>query len=366
MAITIEKIETIPLSIPFTHAGPPTGFGGTIWTKANFLLLRLTASDGVVGYGEAFGYNIIPATRTTLEQVISPLVLGKSCEDIGALMSSLERPLHLFGRSGPVQYALSGLDIALWDMAGKRAGLSVARMLGGGSREQAPAYTSLLRIGERKALQAVCDIMTGRGFSAVKLHEIEPALAVAAREALGPDADLMLDVNCAWDVNAAREAARQLIPAELTWLEEPVWPPENLDGLDQIANIGPAIAAGENVANPISFVGLAHTDGLTYLQPSVTKTGGISALMQIGHLAALQGKQLAPHSPYFGPGYLATLQLASIFPAIRWVEFFGMDLAKPIFGGAEMPDKNGMIAIPTGPGLGLDPDPDVIREFQVD
>ena len=185
MASTIESIDTITLAIPFTHPGPPTGFGGTIWTKASYLLMRVTTSDGIVGWGEAFGYNAIPATRAAISEIVAPLAIGKDTTDIGALMQSLERPLHLFGRSGPVQYALSGLDIALWDIAGKRAGCSVAKLLGGGGRKTAPAYTSLLRAGDTAALTTVCEAVAQQGFDAVKLHEVEPALAVLAREILG-------------------------------------------------------------------------------------------------------------------------------------------------------------------------------------
>lgn len=363
MTSTIDSIETITLAIPFSHPGPPTGFGGTIWTKATYLLVRVTTSDGIVGWGEAFGYNAIPATRSALEQIVAPLALGKETTDIGALMRALERPLHLFGRSGPVQYALSGLDIALWDIAGKRAGCSVAQLLGGGGRKSAPAYTSLLRAGDAAALKTVCEAVARQGFDAVKLHETDPALAVLAREVLGPDTALMLDVNCAWDVLAAQEAARQLIPANLTWLEEPVWPPEDLAGMNRLAGIGPPLAAGENIANAISFVAPIESSGLDYLQPSVTKVGGISAFMQVGQAVRLAGKRLAPHSPYFGPGYLATLQMASVFPEIHWVEHFGMTLEAPVFGGAETPDDHGVITLPSGPGLGFDPDPSVLKAF---
>ena len=363
MTPTIERIEAIPVSIPFTHQGPPTGFGGTVWTHANFLLVRVTASDGVVGWGEAFGYNVIPATRKVLEDIVAPMAIGKSCNAIAGVMGELERPLHLFGRSGPVQYALSGLDIALWDIAGKRAGMSVAQLLGTSGRTQVPAYTSLLRIGDPKLLREVCESVLGEGFRAVKLHENIPALAVAAREALGPDIDLMLDVNCAWDAQAAREAARALQPAQLTWLEEPIWPPEDMQGMNLLAREGIDLAAGENVANPMSFNALVDAPGMTYLQPSVTKVGGISAFVEVAHLAKLRGKQLAPHSPYFGPGYLASLQMAAVFPQIRWLEVFAMTLERPIFGGAELPDAQAMITLPTGPGLGMDPDPEVLRAF---
>lgn len=363
---TIAHIETIPLTIPFGHDGPPAGFGGNIWTSAGYLLVKVTDSDGTVGYGEAFGYNAIPASEAALHRTVAPLALGRPCGDIGALMEALEKPLHIFGRSGPVVYALSGLEIALWDIAGKRAGLSLARLLGGGTRRRVPAYTSLLKAGERHALQTVCDGQRQAGFDAVKLHETDPAMALAARESLGPDVALMMDVNCAWDLTAACEAARRLRPAALTWLEEPVWPPEDLCALTRIANRvdDVPLAAGENAPNPAAFAALADTPGLTYLQPSVTKVGGISAFLRVAHLAASRGKRLAPHSPYFGPGLLATLQLASLLPAIRWIEYFAIRLERPIFGGAELPDGDGVMTVPDGPGLGLDPDPAVLREFR--
>ncbi|SLN77810.1 mandelate racemase/muconate lactonizing enzyme family protein [Oceanibacterium hippocampi] len=361
---TVEKIEAIQLDIPFSQYGPPAGFGGTNWTTANYLIVAVTASDGIVGYGEAFGYNAIPATRAALEKTVAPLLLGKPCENIGACMAALEKPLHIFGRSGPVQYALSGLDIALWDMAGKRAGISVARMLGHGGRGGVRAYASLLKAGEAKPLQKVCVALAEEGHTAIKLHETEPGLAIAAREALGPAADLMLDVNCAWDVPGAREAAGRLVPARLKWLEEPVWPPENVAGLLQVSGIGPEIAAGENCANAVAFDELASSAALAYLQPSVTKVGGISAFLRIGHLAAVRGKRLAPHSPYFGPGLLATLQMAAVFADIEMVEYFGVRLEAPIFGGIELPDDRGILAIPDGPGLGADPDPDVMRRYR--
>jgi L-alanine-DL-glutamate epimerase-like enolase superfamily enzyme len=132
----ITGLEAIRLAIPFTHDGPDSGFGGSAWTKLECLLVRVSTDAGLTGWGEAFGYGAIPGTRALLEETIRPIVVGKPADDIAGLVGGLKRTLHVFGRSGPMQYALSGLDIALWDLAGKAAGLP------SGGCSAAPRYTT--------------------------------------------------------------------------------------------------------------------------------------------------------------------------------------------------------------------------------
>jgi len=363
----ITDIAAIPAAIPFEHDGPPTGFGGTTWHTLSYLLVKVRTEDGLVGWGEAFGYNIIPATIAALTHNVKPLALGRDARDIAGLMESLKKPLHLFGRGGPVQYALSGLDIALWDLAGKRAGLPLAQLLGGGSRSAITAYNSLLRLNDPQVVSRACAISLERGFRRIKLHEVTVEAVAAARQAIGPDVDLMVDVNCAWPASEAVEMARRLQPYRLKWLEEPVWPPEDLQGLQRIrAATDVPIAVGENVANLWQFRGVADCDAVDYLQPSVTKVGGISEFCQVATLAELSGKRLAPHSPYFGPGLLATLQLASRYPALTGgIECFGVRLEASLFGEYGVPRPDGTLAVPTGPGLGCDPDPALVERYRV-
>ena len=132
--------------------------------------------------------------------------------NILGLMDRLGRTLHLMGRSGPVQYALGGLDIALWDIAGKRAGLPVHRLLGGAGRSSIPAYASLFRINDYSTVRKVCEGLAEEGYTAIKLHEIDPVSTLWAREGAGPNVDLMMDVNCPWDLIEAQEAAAIMLP----------------------------------------------------------------------------------------------------------------------------------------------------------
>lgn len=363
----ITDIEAIPVAIPFEHDGPPTGFGGATWHKMNYLLVKVSTDDGLVGWGEAFGYNIIPATIAALVNNVRPLALGRDASDIAGLLDALKKPLHLFGRSGPVQYALSGLDIALWDLAGKRAGTSVAALLGGASRDRITAYNSLMRLNDPETVARACHISVERGFRRIKLHEVTVEAVAAARKAIGPELDLMVDVNCAWPATEAVEMARRMQPFHLKWLEEPVWPPEDLAGLSRIAAaVDVPLSIGENVANAWQFRQVAECAAVTYMQPSVTKVGGISEFVQIATLAELAGKRLAPHSPYFGPGLLATLQLAARYPALTGgIECFGVRLEASLFGEYGVPQADGTLLVPPGPGLGCDPDPALVERYRL-
>ena len=362
----ITRVETIVLQVPFTHDGPPTGFGGTVWTTMDVLVLRVGTDEGLSGHGEAFGYGMLPAVRAALDTLVAPLVLGRDSSRVRALTGEVTRTLHLFGRGGPVLFAVSALDLALWDLAGKRDGLPVAQLLGGSDRTHVPAYASLFRLADPGLVAAVSAEAVSRGYREVKLHEVLTANVAAARTAVGDDVGLTVDVNCAWNRGEAVEQARALRPYAITWLEEPVWPPEDCAGLRAVREEGGvAVAAGENAGTPADFAALAGTARCDFVQPSVTKCGGISAFLQAAELAERQGSRIAPHSPYFGPGLLATLQLAALLPDVRSVEHLYARLEAPLFGDVAVPGPDGRFGVPAGPGLGADLDPDVLRRYRV-
>jgi L-alanine-DL-glutamate epimerase-like enolase superfamily enzyme len=365
--IRISTVEAIPIAFDYSHDGPLTGFGGSDWSKLGCLLVRVETEDGLVGWGEAFGYSIIPATVAVIEKVLAPLAAGLDACNLEGTMEHLKKTLHIFGRGGPTQYALGGLDIALWDLAGKRAGCSVAQLLGGRRRDRIPAYTSLMKLKEAKVIHGSCEKAVSRGFRAIKLHETTVEAVAAAREAIGPGIDLMLDVNCAWTPHDALDMARQMRRHELKWLEEPIWPPEDVDSLRRLKREGGVpLAAGENLINSWAFKPFADGETLDYLQPSVTKVGGIGDVVKVAAMAELNGCQVAPHSPYFGPGLLATLQLAAAFPLIETIESFGVRLEQKLFGGVGLPESDGTIAIPTAAGLGADPDLELVERLRLD
>lgn len=360
----ITEVETMLLRLPFRHSGPPTGFGGKLWTTLDTLLVRVTTDEGVTGWGEAFGYNVNEGTKATLDTLIAPLCIGRDPLAIGALIADLQRKLHLFGRGGPVTYGLSGIDIALWDIAGKSAGLPLCRLLGGAARRQVRAYASLLRYGDAAVTARIAGEAAAAGYRHVKLHEIELAPVAGARRAVGGEIALMLDTNCPWSLAEARRMAARLAEHDLFWLEEPIWPPEDAAALAALrSDAVMPIAAGENAGSALHFAQLFAAGALDYAQPSVTKIGGIGEMRQVLALAEAANVAVVPHSPYFGPGLLATLHLLAAAPQEMLVERLYVELEAPLFG--ELADApGGLMTVPEGPGLGCDPDPAMIARYR--
>lgn len=363
--MSIRSITPIALDLPFEVGGPKSQFAGRPRQMA-MLLVRVETDDGIVGWGEAFGYAVWPVTRVALEKLVTPMALGRNEDDIAGLMDDLQRKLHIVGRTGAVVYALSGLDIALWDIAGKKAGKPVSALLGGARRTQLPAYASLVRYGDAALVARNATAAATRGYKAVKLHEITATEVKAAREALGPDVKIMMDTNCPWTVDEALAVARQVKPYDLLWFEEPIYPPEDFVALARVRREGGiAVSAGENAMSPTDFRAMFVAGAVDYAQPSVTKIGGISEMMRIARLAAEHGVKLVPHSPYFGPGLLASMHMAASFEHETMIEYSFVELGASPLGDA-IAVRDGRVTVPTAPGLGRDPDPDIIARYKVD
>lgn len=359
-ADAIARIETFPLRIPFRE-GP----GKAARPPVDSLLVKVTTARGYEGWGEALGFETAPMARHAIEQVIAPLCVGQDAMRIVPLMRGLQERLHVLGRAGSLMHALSALDIALWDIAGKAAGVPLHRLLGGGGTDLA-CYASLDGYRDPALVRAAVKDALGAGFRALKLHERDPAVVSAAREEAGPDVDLMLDVNCAWSLNQAREKAAELAGIGLKWLEEPVWPPENYDGLTRFrAACAIPVAAGENISTLMDFDRLMGTGAVDFVQPSPAKMGGVTELCKVFALAAVRNVTTVPHTFYHGPGLLAAIHVsAALGTADAMIEWRYSDLETRAYGSALIPE-HGRIRVPTGPGLGIDPDPAVLRAYSL-
>jgi D-galactarolactone cycloisomerase len=360
----ITGVETYWTQIPFDMGGKPKVMGGLNWQLMNSVWVRILTDAGIEGWGEAFGHATSAATMTVLDTQLAPAVLGQDARDIVGLRQRLAQAFHIYGRNGPHVFALSGLDIALWDIAGKAAGQPLWRLLGGTPVESLRAYASLLRYGEASAVAAACERAATRGYRDVKLHEITTPEIMAARKALGDEPRLMADVNCPWTIWRALEMARELEDANLTWLEEPVWPPGDHDGLARVrVEGGIPIAAGENAAGLLDFKQAFTAQAQDIAQPSVTKIGGPSAMVEIAALAKAFGVRLVPHNAYFGAGYLASMHInAALAPDSPFERLF-IDLQEDPYGDL-LQAQDGRVQVPAGPGLGRDPDMDVLRKYQ--
>ena len=364
----ITNVRGHHIRIPY-DAGPASFRHGVAATSAlDMVLVEVTTDAGITGWGDAFAYFCTRTTLTAIEEMIAPQARGQEVPDaakIPAFMEQIQRSLHLFGRYGITMFAISGLDIALWDLAAKVKGVPLHQLIGGARRTKIPAYASLLRIGKPDDAARECASARRRGYGAIKLHEITTQPVFAAREAIGSGVPIMVDMNCPLNGPDAIAFAHACQPAAPMFLEEPVWPPEDFATLAEVRrNGGLDIAAGENACTLYQFREMMRAGAVSHAQPSVIKVGGITEFLKIAAIADEFGVKIIPHSPYFGPGFLATLQLMSISDE-GTIEVFYMKRAACLWRGGIDVSASGHIAVPTGPGLGYEPDRDVMERYRV-
>jgi len=360
----ITAVEPILLRVPFEAGGRGVGIMPTTWTALDFCLVRITTDGGITGWGEAFGYFCHRSVGALIERSLAPLLVGRELPDPRQFGEEAQRKLVLQGRYGITSFALSGVDIALWDLRAKSEGVSVAHLLGASCRESIPAYASLVRYADRSLVAEKSEAAAREGYEEIKLHEITLPEIRQCRETIGPDVRLTVDVNCNWSEEFTRHAIPELRELDTRWLEEPVFPPEDFTTLARLReSTGMPIGTGENACTAFQFEQLVHSAAADFLQPSVTKVGGISEFLKIAqrnrdawHLP------LMPHSPYFGPGYLATLQLAESEPAFELFEYLYIEPESWLYRDMPLPER-GSIPIPSGPGLGMDPDPEMLERY---
>jgi D-galactarolactone cycloisomerase len=340
------------LSSSFTY-GNPAGPGGNLHLRAmDTLVVRIETASGLVGHGEGFGFTLVGTTKDALERLIAPACIGQDAGDIPGLMRMLHRRFHNFGRNGPVTFALAGIDIALWDLAAQAAGKPLHALLGGAKRSRVPAYASLLRYGDPALVARNTAEAVARGYRQIKLHEVDLRCIEAARQAAPAEIPLMLDINCAWDSVAEATAFCAAVKGwNIRWVEEPVWPPEDFAAIAAVRQAGhTGISAGECLGTPQAIAAMLAAGAVDVVQPSVTKIG-ISGLLAVREAAARHGVALVPHSPYFGPGLLATLHLLAAAPVEEPLEVYFADLAAPPYPA--LAPQGGFVAVPQDPGLGL-------------
>ena len=365
---TIRSLDVIPLAIPFTDGSSGTGLMPSKWTHLQIALVRIETDDGLVGWGDGFAYSCLTATVAAIRDMVAPLVIGKpapaAAEALDALNLELQLRLHLHGRYGITMFAISAVDIALWDIAAKRAGRSLAHFLSDAPRATIPAYASLVRYGDPALVTRFCEMAVEDGYRDVKLHEITLPAIEAGRAATGDDVRLTTDVNCNWSLASAHEMMPHMKRLGLYWVEEPVFPPDDaatLSGLERQYDI--AIASGENACTAVEFA--RTVPAITFPQPSVIKVGGISEFLRVCDLAQIHGKTIMPHAPYFGPGYWATAQLIAAREECALFERFYIE--PEAFCGHAIPlPKDGFIDVPDAPGLGFVPDEVVIKRYRLD
>jgi L-alanine-DL-glutamate epimerase-like enolase superfamily enzyme len=357
---SISMVTCFKVRLPFDHGGPPPLFAGKPRTTLDSVWMRVELENGLVGWGEAYAADL-DALCSIVRNRVAPLACGKDASDM-SLSSSLERMLHNMGRSGPVLHALSGLDIALWDLRGKLAGVPLYELLGGAQRTEIAAYASLLQYyGHRDHLEQNVGKAVDAGFSQVKLHERTAEAVAVARAVCGSETPLMVDTNCAWtSANALREV-QAMAGSRPYWIEEPIWPPEDLDGMKQLRHDGQTpLAAGENASSLLELTRMVSETAVDWVQPSAIKCGGVTALRKVASACELNpAVRFSPQTAFFGPGFLATLHVLAAASEATVIERLFCDLHFMPYRNT-VPLENGVFRLPEGMGLGAEPDSEIL------
>jgi L-alanine-DL-glutamate epimerase-like enolase superfamily enzyme len=360
----ITQIDIIESVMPFTDGGSGSGIMPTRWNTLDAVFVRLQTDTGIVGWGECFAYSCRSAVAAAARDMVAPLVLGRELAATPEVLNlEIQRKLHLFGRYGIAMFAISGFDIALWDIAAKAQHKPLHALLGPALRDAVAAYASLVRYGESALVDTYCRQALAQGYRNIKLHEIDPQVIRASRQACGPGIGISVDVNCAWTPQQAQAQLATMQEIDAAWLEEPVFPPEDLPSLAALNRQFP-LGAGENACTRHEFARFLAADAVTYLQPSVTKVGGVTEFIAVARLAQAHGKAVMPHSPYFGAGYFTTLQMLACLHGEPLFEHLYVQLdADVALGGTPLP-SGGIVAIPQRPGHGFEPDMALLERYR--
>jgi D-galactarolactone cycloisomerase len=337
-------------------------------------LLKVHSSEGLVGWGSCFTSASLVAGAMEL---MWPLLRNESAIEPERVTETLRQSTFWQGRGGSVEHAISGIDLALWDLLGKACGQPVSRLLGGVYRDRIKPYGSIL-FDEPEPLRRTLNDVVGRGFKAIKLgwrpfgrrdRQFDELLVRTARETVGDDVELMVDAGGSeqfWPhgLNWARETAKMLADYNIVWFEEAL-PPDDIEGYVELTRQSPVpIAGGEVLTRRQSFLPWIERNALDIVQPDCTKNGGLSESRKIAWAAQDHNVQVVPHGWNTAVGLAADLQFVASIPVARYVEY--LTPCAYIEGFVANPftlDDAGNLAIPSTPGLGIEIDDAKLKQF---
>jgi len=337
-------------------------------------LVAVHTDSGLYGVGAVFTSETL--VRAALE-ILEPLLIGESAEEPERVSEKLHQNTFWLGRGGSITHAISGIDIALWDLFGKITKQPIGRFLGGRLREKVMPYASLL-MDEPKIMKSNLKNLYSQGFRAFKIGwgtfgRIDLAndelLVKSAREAIGDESVLAVDAggsdaywkgNLRWAINASH----MLADYDVKWFEEAL-NPDDLEGFIALRKASRVpISGGEVLTRRQSFIPFITRGAFDIIQPDVVKCGGISEWRRIANMAEDHGIQMIPHGWNTAVGLATDLQLSSAFHRTNFVEYCtGAPYVDDLTTKPWVLDRDGMLEIPSGPGIGIELDPAKIEKY---
>ncbi len=360
----ITDIKAIPLSIPLKET-PPFSVGSK--RETNHVLVKVFTDEDITGYGEVLPVTPIISTISTLiEEGLKPRLLGEYPMHVERLWHLMYFHSYGYGTKGISTQAISTVENALWDIIGKYRNIPVYEMIGGLCRDKIKAYASMGLYQKPKDVAIQALRCAEQGYTAIKLHQrgdiaIESVKAV--RQAVGPDIVLMVDPHSAWSPRQAVEKAKELEQYGVLWLEEPVWPVDDYDGLAYVkdrSNI--LISAGESEYTHYGFREMIAKRAVDIVQPDAIMQGGIMECRKIFALAEAWNLQIATHSYCSGPGVAAAIHLSLSNMRSEYVEIRALPPEESFIQPSLRPQK-GYVTVPDKPGLGVEIDEDVVKRY---
>jgi D-galactarolactone cycloisomerase len=337
-------------------------------------LVAVFTDEGITGWGSVFTTDeLVQAALHLLE----PLYLGENPQEPERVSEKLHANTFWMGRGGTVTHTISGIDIALWDILGKTIGQPVGRLLGGCYRDRVLPYASVLMREPRSLAEHLLAIRE-EGFRAFKIgwgpfgrqsDAMDEQIVRAAREAVGPESLLMVDAGASdafWPQTFkwAVRTAQMLADFGVYWFEEPLLPDNLSDYMLLRQNSPVPIAGGEVLTRRQSFAPWLQGRALDIVQPDVTKVGGISEERRIAWMAEENGVRFIPHGWNTALGLAADLHLASASRNTDIVEYLtGSPFIDDLVENKWKLDEKGMLAVPSGPGLGISLNLDVVEKY---
>ncbi|WP_432710535.1 mandelate racemase/muconate lactonizing enzyme family protein [Pedobacter sp.] len=377
----ITNLEAFILESPY-EIKPPEGSDEARGVK-HCLLLKVSTDDGIIGWSDVetsphVGLSVInaPESGSGVFEGIRSLVIGEDPFDVERLWDKIYRGTIYYGRRGVAMQVLSGFDIACHDIIGKAINRPIHKVLGGARRDKIRAYASTLFRPTTDAMKTACEFYLKRGFTAVKFGwgvfgqnpKQDIKLVAAAREALGPDVELMIDAG--WMVERSAydsiELCRALEPYNIYWLED-FLSPEAYEGYakTKAAGVRTRLAAGEQEATGWGFRELIQRGGIDVIQPDLSRCGGFTQARKIIWEAEHAGVDVCPHAWLTDLLTASSLHLNAVLPRSLFLEYNVSEnpMLREIIQNPVVMDDEGYIAVPQGPGIGIEIDEKALKRF---
>jgi len=342
------------------------------------LLIRIETDEGVVGYGEVDSSPgvIAAVVEASMSHGISyglrDILVGRNPLHIAQLWDEMYRKTVYHGRSGPVLHAMSGVEMALWDIAGKIRGEPIHQMLGARYREKVLAYASTLMPDDAGAAQDLAAEFKDLGFRAMKFgwgpigrsQTLDRELFEAVRQGAGPNARIMIDAGQVYRLKDALRTAELLQDLDMYWLEEPL-NPEDLDGYARLSqSVDIAIAAGEAESGLGAFRRLIDLGMVDIIQPDLSRAGGILLSRTVAQMAEQSNRRVIPHAFKSNLLLAASLHFCAATRDSDMIEYsMSTSPIRRRLTRERLPVVDGYVDVPTAPGLGVEVDLEVLREL---